>query len=59
LGGAFTTEDAELLETFAAHVANAIEIGLTIDALKKEQGSSEPKASSGTRASLICAISLG
>jgi Nif-specific regulatory protein len=42
--GAFTPEDAELLETFAVHAANAIETALVIDALKKERGSGERKS---------------
>jgi Nif-specific regulatory protein len=41
--GAFTPEDAEVLETFAVHAANAIETALVIDALKKERGSVELK----------------
>jgi Nif-specific regulatory protein len=43
LDGVFTSEDAQLLEAFAAHAANAIETALMIDALKKEQGANEPK----------------
>jgi Nif-specific regulatory protein len=42
LDGVFTSQDAELLETFAAHAANAIETALMIDALKHEHASSEP-----------------
>lgn len=38
LDGVFTSDDAQLLEAFAAHAANAIETALMIDALKKEQG---------------------
>lgn len=43
LDGVFTCEDAELLEMFAAHAANAIETALMIDALRREQGKNEPK----------------
>ena len=43
LEGVFTCDDAQLLETFAAHAANAIETALLIDALKKEQNKHEPK----------------
>ena len=43
LEGVFKSDDAEVLETFAAHAANAIETALMIDALKKEQGSGERK----------------
>ena len=42
-GGPFTREDVEILETFAAHAANAIETSLLIDTLKKASGGSEPK----------------
>src|SRR5215475_5274696 len=42
-GGPFTKADAEIMEAFAAHAANAIETALLIDALKKEGGKSEPK----------------
>ena len=41
--GVFTSRDAELLETFAAHAANAIETALMIETLKHEHASSEPK----------------
>jgi len=40
LDGVFTSDDAELLETFAAHAADAIETALVIDDLKREQGRS-------------------
>ena len=43
LDGLFTCDDAQLLETFAAHAANAIETALVIEALKREQGRNEPK----------------
>src|SRR5690349_22620841 len=43
LDGLFTCDDAQLLETFASHAANAIETALMIDTLKKEQGKNEPK----------------
>jgi Nif-specific regulatory protein len=43
LEGIFTCDDAQLLETFASHAANAIETALMIDTLKKEQGKNEPK----------------
>ncbi len=41
--GAFTKDDAEILETFAAHAGNAIETALLIHALRKEHEQSEPK----------------
>ena len=41
--GPFTREDVEILETFAAHAANAIETSLLIDTLKKARGRNEPK----------------
>jgi len=43
LEGNFSSDDAQLLETFAAHAANAIETALLIDALKKEQSKHDPK----------------
>jgi Nif-specific regulatory protein len=43
LEGGFTSGDAELLETFAAHAANAIETALVIDALKKERRTNGPQ----------------
>jgi Nif-specific regulatory protein len=43
LDGVFTNDDAQLLEAFAAHAANAIETALLIDALKTEHGRNEPK----------------
>ena len=43
LEGIFTSDDTELLETFASHAASAIETALMIDSLKKEQGKNEPK----------------
>jgi GAF domain-containing protein len=62
LDGVFTSEDAGLLEAFAAHAANAIETALMIDALKKEQGANEPNGKSQHKvksASSICATSWG
>src|ERR1051325_3090968 len=43
LEGIFTCDDAQLLETFASHAANAIETALMIDALKKGQEKNELK----------------
>jgi Nif-specific regulatory protein len=37
-GGPFTQDDAEILEAFAAHAANAMETALLIDTLKKGRG---------------------
>jgi Nif-specific regulatory protein len=42
-GGPFTKDDAEILEAFAAHAANAMETALLIDALKKSRERQEPK----------------
>jgi Nif-specific regulatory protein len=41
--GTFTKDDIEIMESFAAHAANAIETALLIDALRKERTKSEPK----------------
>ena len=41
--GPFTPDDAEIMDAFATHAANAIETALLIDALRKERGRSEPK----------------
>src|SRR6266508_5895357 len=41
--GPFTRDDVEIMESFATHAANAIETALLIEALRKEQGRSEPK----------------
>src|SRR6266545_1361050 len=41
--GAFTKDDAEILETFAAHAGNAIETALLIHTLRKERERNEPK----------------
>jgi Nif-specific regulatory protein len=43
LDGVFTIDDTQLLETFAAHAASAIETALMIDALRKEQESPRDK----------------
>jgi Nif-specific regulatory protein len=42
-GGPFTRADAEILEAFAAHAANAMETALLIDTLKKDRAGKEPK----------------
>lgn len=42
-GAPFTQDDAEILEAFATHAANAMETALLIDTLKKDRGRQEPK----------------
>jgi Nif-specific regulatory protein len=42
-GGPFTESDAEILEAFAAHAANAMETALVIDTLKKSRAGQDPR----------------
>jgi Nif-specific regulatory protein len=49
LEGVFSPDDAEVLETFAAHAANAIETALVIDTLKKGEGAGDRKGKSSQK----------